>query len=124
MSAVAFDIIAYMSGLTGYLVDKDALQRIAIDRGVSYVTMYSELTAETKDLLRADILYVVYTSPTTTASSSKSHDSYTNANGAQTISSADKDRIFAIIKSIYSKYGDEKLELLDDSETGLSWIEL
>ena len=111
-----------MSGLTGYMVDKDALQRIAIDRAVSNVTSYSDLTSEMKELLQADILFTVYMSPTTTASESDTHGSYTKSSGSQTISTSDKDRIFTIIKSIYSKYEDDKLDLLNDAERGLEWI--
>ena len=58
--AAKFDVIDYLSGLTGFIFDKAVLKRIALDRGVSDVTEYSQLDGMTKDLLLADLLYVAY----------------------------------------------------------------
>ena len=68
MPAIEFDILQYMSGLTGFTFDKAVLTRIALDRGVSEVTDYEELTQRQKDLITADLLLTAYLSPTTWAS--------------------------------------------------------
>lgn len=117
-----FDILKYMSGLTGFLLDKDVLQSIAFARGVADVTSFSDLTTQQKDLLRADILYSVYIGPTTTASANHSHGSYSKSNGSQNISEKDKERIFAIFTSIYRKYNDDMLELIEDSDGTVSFV--
>ena len=62
--ASEFDIIKYLSGIFGgFVFDKAVLERIALDRGVLEVTDYSELDTKTKELLRADLAYAAYYSP-------------------------------------------------------------
>lgn len=117
-----FDIIKYLSGLTGFVFSRSVLERIAYDRGVGKVESYEELEQQTKDLLLADLLYVAYNSPDIMASSSRSHGAYSQSVGSQTIN--DKDRIYNTMISIYKKYGeDEKIELILDTSSNLQWLE-
>ena len=46
-----FDILKYMSGLTAFVFDKDVLERIALERGVSEVESFTDLDFKTRDLL-------------------------------------------------------------------------
>jgi len=115
-----FDIIEYLSGLTGFVFDKAVLKRIALDRGVSEVTSYEELDTETKELLLADLLLVAYLSPNTMASSSQSHGSYSKSVGSQVL--YDKEKIYNMLYSIYRKYDDEKLEEVLSAEGTLEWL--
>lgn len=117
-----FDIIEYLSGLTGYVFDKAVLKRIALDRDIENITDKSELDKRTKDLLRADLLYTAYFSPNVWASSTKQHGSYTHSIGSQTIYEAEKERIYNIFMGIYRKYDDEKLAELSDSGN-LQWLD-
>ena len=55
-----FDIIEYLSGLFTFTFDKAVLKRIALERGVYDVSDYSELDTQTKDLLKADLMYAIY----------------------------------------------------------------
>ena len=116
-----FDIIDYLSGLTGFVFDKAVLKRIALDRQVLEVPP-TDLDAKTKDLLRADLLYVAYVSPNVWASSTHSHGSFSQTIGSQTIYIEDKERIYNIFMGIYRKYNDAKLEEVDDNGT-LQWLE-
>lgn len=118
-----FDIIEYLSGLTGFVFDKAVLKRIAYDRGVIEVTDYEELDDKTKDLLKADLLFTAYFSPNIWASSTQSHGSYTKSIGGQTIYTADKERLYNTFVRIYSKYEDDKLEEIKDNEATLQWID-
>jgi hypothetical protein len=115
------DIIDYLSGLTGFVFDKAVLQRIALDRQALYVDP-ENLDAQTKDLLRADLLYTAYVSPNVWASHTHSHGSFSQTTGSQTIYNEDKERIYNIFMGIYRKYNDEKLAEIDDSST-LQWLE-
>lgn len=58
-----FDIIRYMSTLTGFDLPSAVLERIALERGLRGVDDYAMLDQRDKDLLLADILFVIYTSP-------------------------------------------------------------
>ena len=46
-----FDIIRYMSGLTGFVFDKAVLERVALERGVAEVESYNDMDVRTRDLL-------------------------------------------------------------------------
>lgn len=118
--AAKFDIIDYLSGLTGFLFDKSVLTRVATERMVLDVDEYSKLDTKTKDLLLADLLFVAYYSPNVWASSTHSHGSYTQTSGSQTINSADKERIYNRFTAIYRKYDDEKLNVTEDGT--LQWL--
>lgn len=116
-----FDIIEYLSGVTQFVFDKATLKRIAYDRDVYEVSDYEELDTRTKDLLRADLLYAAYNSPTMWASSTNSHGSYTNSIGGQTLNSEDRERLYNSFYKIYKKYDDPILEFLD-GEGDLEWL--
>lgn len=111
-----FDIIEYISGLTPYVFDKALLIRIAIDRGVIDITDVNELDSKTKDLLRADLMYETYLSPSIMASKSISHGNFSQSVGGQATYERDKSKLYNIVYNIYSKYNDPKLEelLIDD----------
>ena len=115
-----FDIIEYLSGMTAFVFDKPVLKRIALERGLDGVTYYSDLTQQQKDLCYADMLFVVYTSPNTTASYSASHGTFKKSVGSQTIN--DKQGIYNIMVSIYGKYSDEKLSVVQEMQSNLEWI--
>lgn len=113
MAAIEFDILQYMSGLTGFTFDKAVLTRIALDRGVAEVTNYAELTKRDRDLITADLLLTAYLSPTTWASFDQSHGSYKKGIGAQSM--YNKEEILDWLYNIYKQYDDEMLEELPDN---------
>ena len=120
--AIKFDILDFLSGLTGYVFDKSVLTRIALERDVADVTSYDELDAKTIDLLRADLLYTAYLSPNTIAAHTNSHGSFSQTFGSQTISNAEKDRLYQTFMAIYEKYNDEKFDEVVASEGNLQWL--
>lgn len=118
MSDITFDILEYMSGMTGYVFDKAVLQRIALDRGVFSVTSVDELTQKDKDLLLADMLYTAYLSPSIWASYNQSHGSFKRGVGGQSMYSYDKELVKSYFKSIYKRYNDDKSNLIEDTNSG------
>lgn len=121
--ASEFDIIKYLSGIFGgFVFDKAVLERIALDRGVLEVTDYSALDTKTKELLRADLAYAAYYSPSMWASSSRSHGNYKNSIGSQTISASDKEKLYNIFASAYKKYEDPKIEEILEQNGTVEWI--
>lgn len=122
--AQEFDIIKYISGLlAGFVFDKATLERIALDRGVMGVTSYEELDAKTKELLKADLAYSAYYSPSVWASSTQSHGSYSKSSGSQTVADNDKERLYNIFSSVYKKYDDPVLEQVEAEESNLQWMQ-
>jgi hypothetical protein len=113
MAVIEFDILQYMSGLTGFTFDKAVLTRIALDRGVAEVTDYDELSDEDKDLITADLLLTAYLSPTIWASFTQSHGSYKKGVGSQSM--YNKEEILDWLRGIYEKYEDPMLEMVPDN---------
>lgn len=113
MAVIEFDILQYMSGLTGFTFDKAVLVRIALDRGVSEVTEYDELTERDKDLITADLLLAAYLSPTVWASFSQSHGSYKKGIGSQSV--YNKEALLDYLRGIYEKYDDPMIDKVPDN---------
>lgn len=120
--AIKFDILDFLSGLTGYVFDKSVLTRIAWEREVTDVTSYDELDAKTIDLLRADLLYTAYMSPNTIAAHTNSHGSFSQTFGSQVISESEKERLYQTFMAIYKKYDDEKCQEIEGSCGTLQWL--
>lgn len=122
--AIEFDIIKYLSGLLGgYVFDRATLEVIALEREVTDITSFDELDTKTKELLRADLARAAYYSPNVWASSSQSHGSYTKSIGSQTVYAAEKQKLYNIFSSIYSKYEDEALKEIESEDCNLQWID-
>lgn len=118
-----FDIIEYLSGLTGFVFDKAVLKRIAIDRHVIDAYDYCDIDDKTKELLLADLLYTAYLSPNVWASSTSSHGSFSNTIGSQTMYASEKDRLYNSFIRIYKKYNDDKLEECKSLGSTLQWLD-
>ena len=113
MAAIEFDILQYMSGLTGFTFDKAVLTRIALKRGVNEVTEFEELTEKDEDLITADLLLTAYLSPTIWASFNQSHGSYKKGIGSQTM--YNKEEILDFLRKIYELYDDPMLGKVPDN---------
>lgn len=123
--AIEFDIIKYLSGLLGgFVFDRATLEGIAWEREVTDVTSFDELDAQTKELLKADLAYAAYNSPSVWASSTQTHGSYTRGVGSQTVSEKSRERLYNLFIGIYTKYNDEKLEEVKDQSGTLQWIDI
>ena len=117
----SFDIIRYMSSLTGYVFDDAVLERIALERNVAEVGSFAEITEKDKDLLTADLLFVLCTSPSKSAPISKKHGQFSMSIGGQTIT--DKDGIYNLMMRLYNKWEDPKAKELEDMGGGLEWMQ-
>ena len=113
MAAIEFDILQYMSGLTGFTFDKAVLVRIALERGVAAVTDFSELTRRDRDLITADLLLTAYLSPNIWASFDQSHGSFKKGVGSQTV--YNKEEILNYLRGIYEEYDDPMLDEVPDN---------
>ena len=117
----SFDIIRYMSSLTGYVFDDAVLERIALERNVAGAASFSDITDKDKDLLTADLLFVLYTSPSKSASFSKKHGQFSQSVGSQIIT--DKDGIYNLMVRLYQKWEDPKIKEIEEMGGGLEWMQ-
>lgn len=118
----SFDILDYLSGLTGFVFDKSVLSRVAHDNGVNAITDYKDLTEEKKDKCKIDLLKTVLASPNSIASVSVAHGNYTKSVGTQTVTEAVRQNIRNELKNLYQKYDmQEELTMMDYDV--ITWIE-
>lgn len=123
MADSKFNIINYLAGMTGFVFDKDVLQRIALDCGVSEVTEYSELTQENKDRCMIALLRTILNTPYSTASHTSKHGEWQEQIGSQSLTAAFREDIRAQLKKLAQKYDDEELlEELEDMGATLQWM--
>lgn len=108
--------------MTGFSFPEAVLERIALERGVAEVENFEELSDRDRDLLLADMLFVIYTTPTQTASLSKQHGQWHQNIGSQTIT--DKRNIYDMMMKLYGKWGDDKLESVTEIQGGLQWLDI
>lgn len=116
-----FDVLEYISSLTGFSFDKSVIKRIAIERQVLYAKSIADIDKKQRDLITADLLLVAYLSPTSTSSITNKHGDYTKTIGSQTINS--KKDIYNMLYSLYKRWNDDKLEAVKEMEGGLQWLD-
>lgn len=123
MAESNFNIINYLAGMTGFVFDKDVLQRIALDCGVSEVTDYSELTQENKDHCKMALLRTILETPYSTASHTSKHGEWQEQIGSQSLTAAFREEIKAQLKKLAEKYEDEELiDELEGMDANLQWM--
>lgn len=105
-----FNIINYMRGLTGYVFREDVLRRIAVERGVENATSIEDIDRRSRNLMIADMLMVLFTSPNNSGTKTKSHGDFTLTIGGQIIT--DKNDIYALMMRLYDNPDEELYEAI------------
>jgi hypothetical protein len=122
MIETKFDIVDYAAnGLTGYTFERKQVEYAVMARGLQDVNDFSELSQQDIDLLTADLLKIIYTTPTQTASQTDSHGDFTKTRGSQYIS--DKKQIYEWMMALYKKWGENPFPTDAELEGGCSWID-
>lgn len=116
-----FNIVKWLKNRIGYDVPTDKVEIIVMERGLQNVTDYAELTQKDKDLLLADVLFLLLTSATQTASKSWQSGGTTMTIGSQMLTG--KAEFYNMMKGIYEKYDDPKLNIAESLGGGVQWLE-
>lgn len=117
-----FNIVKWLKNRIGYEVSTEKVEIIVMERGLQNVTDYAELTQKDKDLLLADVLFLLLTSATQTASKSWQSGGTTMSIGAQMLTG--KAEFYNMMTGIYEKYNDPKLNIAESLNTGYAqWLE-
>lgn len=116
-----FNIVKWLSGRLGYEIPTQTLENIALERGIADITDFADLTQKDKDLTLADCLFYIYTTPTQTASESKSHGDFTHSKGSQIIT--DKRNLYTLMMGLYRKWGDPMADMIEESQGGVQWLD-
>jgi hypothetical protein len=109
-----------MSNMTGYTFEREALEQIALNRGVSEITDFAELTTRQKNLVLADMLFIIFTSYSNSGSSTKQHGDYSVTVGAKIIT--DKADIYKLMTALYENPDSELGDVLSENQGGVRWI--
>lgn len=118
--AIKFDIITWLGNKIGYDIPRSTLECIVMERGTEHITSFDQLTQKDKDLLLADALFYIYSSPNQTSSISQSHGDFTYSRGAQILT--DKNNLYNLIISLYRKWSDPMAEVVEDAAGGVQWL--
>lgn len=116
-----FNIVKWLKNRIGYEIPTEKTEVIILERGLQNVTDYSELTQKDKDLLLADVLFLLLTSATQTASKSWSSGGTSMSIGAQMLTG--KSEFYNMMMGIYKKYDDPKLSIAETLGGGVQWLE-
>ena len=118
-------VLDWLKSINGFNLGETSLTVIANTRGISTpeVAEYSVLTAMQRELMSADLIlnYVLF-QPTTTGSISQSHNGFQQTIGSYSDANVNKRISFA--KSIYRKYNDANLAMLNDFGGGIRVLTL
>ena len=121
---MTFNIIAFIAGLSPYVLDLAALSRVAYDCGALETTQHSELTEEQKDRCKIALLETLVLNPYQTASQTSKHGEWQEQTGSQMTTVKNIESIKSELKRLYNKYGeDEKLEQLENETANMEWME-
>lgn len=110
-----FDVKTYLASLVGYPIPKDAIQRIAVERDVISVKDWTEIDRRTRNLVLADILMVIFTSPNDTGNKSKTHNNFSASIGGVKI--YNKAQVYELMMRLYEDPDRELWEALKDVGT-------
>lgn len=116
-----FNIVKWLKNRVGYEVPTEKVEVIVIERGLQDVKEYSELTQKDKDLLLADVLFLLLTSATQTGSKSWQSGGTTMSIGSQSLTG--KERFYDMMTSIYQTYDDPKLGIAESLGGYAQWLE-
>lgn len=119
-----FDIIAFLGSLTNYDIKEDAAQTIIMRRGLSNVKDYSELEPRDIDLLEADVLYYMYSSPAQTSSKSWAHGDASERVGTQRITNKERELIYKRCTTLYRRWGDPRAEEIEGLDVTVQWLDV
>lgn len=105
-----FDVITYLGSLVGYPISKATVQRIATERNVISVDDWTMIDTRTRNLVIADLLMVIFTSPNNTGNKSRQHGDFSVSIGGVVI--YDKNDIYQLMMKLYQNPDQELWEAL------------
>lgn len=115
-----FNVISYVGSLIGYPVKTEVVERIVTERGIKDVTDWTEISLRDRNLCIADMLMILFTSPSNSGSRTKSHGDFSVTIGGIIIT--DKNQIYKLMMKLYQNPEKELWENLADMG-GCQWID-
>ena len=107
-------VLEWMRASSRFKFEDTTFQKIAIDREINDTDDVTTLSVRDKELLEADIILTAFVfSPSSTASESVLHNNFQHTIGSEGKPST---MSWNWAKAIYTKYNDESLNYMTDSE--------
>lgn len=116
-------VLEWLEAATRYTFDEATFKKIAYDRGCNPEDIvYSEyVSKKQRELMLADIIFTaVLLSPSSTSSSSQSHNGYQKNIGSETDYYQDDKITYAI--QIYKLYEDERANILESVKKRIKFV--
>lgn len=115
-----FNIVNYLGSILGYPIPKETIERIALERGLTEVNDWAEITTRQRNLAIADCLFFIFSSPNNTGNRSRQHGDFSVTIGG--IQIYDKNDIFALMMRLYQNPDEELWEALANIG-GCQWMD-
>lgn len=115
-----FNVVDYLGTLIGYPIDAKAVERIAKERGLIDVEDWTAISRRDRNLVIADMLMILFTSPSNTGSKTRQHGDYSVTIGGKIIT--DKNDIYSLMMKLYENPDAEIWESMKDVGT-CQWLE-
>jgi hypothetical protein len=115
------DIVTYLSNLTGYSFTKEQILSVAYNRGFDEETDITTLTLRDRNLLLADLLFIIFTSPSSSGALTKQHGDYSVTIGSTQIT--DKADICKLMNALYENPDKELGQILSSYTGGVYWVD-
>lgn len=118
-----FNIATYVKSLIGYPIPQITIQRIVRERGLEGMDDWIMITRRDRNLVIADCLMYLFTSPSNTGSKTKQHGNFSITVGGTIIT--DKNDIYALMMRLYQNPDAELYEALATTNLGggCQWME-
>ena len=114
-------IIEYVTSLIGYPIKQFVVERIIKERGLEDIDDWTDMTTRMRNLVVADLLFNLFTSPNDTGSKSKTHNNFTVSVGGTKL--YDKNDIYSLMMTLYKNPDQELWEALDNIG-GCQWLDV
>jgi hypothetical protein len=115
-----FDIITYLANMTNFSFTRAQIEQIAMTRGISNVDNFADLKLRDRNLALADMLFLIFTSYSSTGGTTKSHNGFTLTIGASSI--ADKSDIYNLMTKLYKNPEQELNQVIISAKGGCNWV--
>lgn len=110
-------ILEYIRNKVRVSISDDNILALLLDRGIANsATPAIELSTKTRELIYADALMLVLTSPTSSGGVTQEHGGFSLKTGNEVIQRVERFEKMAM--DIYKKWGDDKY-----MECGLTWVD-
>lgn len=114
------NIVEYVGSLVNYPIPFKTVERIMVERNLDDVEDWADVDKRTRNLVLADLLFAMFTSPSNTGSKTRSHGDFSVSIGGVILT--DKNDLYSLMMRLYQNPDEELWEALANVG-GCQWMD-